>query len=333
MRFAAKGFLLLTVLMPMLIYPAQSLCQIKGAHGLTISPPISELTIAPGKTESKTIKLTNPTANLVEVYPQAMNFRAKGEEGEPGFYPASEESSNFALSNWLTFLPAKIVLTPQQVSEFDYQIKVPQSAEPGGHYGVIFFASTPPKPDQNLTQVAIASMVGSLILVKVPGKIIEKGQIIEFSAKRFYFKPPVDFITRIANSGNVHFKPIGNIAIKGMSGKELASSDLNATKGNVLPESIRKFDNRWDASKWTFGRLSAALTATYSESGQKLTANFNFWIIPWWFIAAISLLIIIIIIIIIVIIRKKKKAKMANVGISSSGSDSRSNTPSASSMA
>ena len=64
-------------------------------EGLTISPPISELTLESGKSVIQTIRLTNPTENLVEVYPKVMNYRASGEGGEPDFYDEGDDSGKF----------------------------------------------------------------------------------------------------------------------------------------------------------------------------------------------------------------------------------------------
>jgi len=114
-------------------------------EGLTISPPINEPEIKPGETKSYIIKISNPTKELVEATPEVMDFRAKGEGGEPEFYAAEEASGQYALSSWITFAEPKIALAPEQVKEFEYTITVPTNAEPGGHYGAVFFSTAPPE--------------------------------------------------------------------------------------------------------------------------------------------------------------------------------------------
>ena len=39
------------------------------AEGLTISPPTFEMTLKPGEETAHTIQITNPTKNLIELYP------------------------------------------------------------------------------------------------------------------------------------------------------------------------------------------------------------------------------------------------------------------------
>ena len=289
------------------LFPA--FAQIPG-EGLTISPPLVELTLEAGQTSNQVIKITNPTEKLMEVYPLIMNFRAKGEGGEPLFYPASEEGAKFSLANWIKFSQSKIALTPEQVVEFNYQIQAPEKAEPGGHYGVVFFSTEPPKIEEDANQISISSMIGSLILVKVPGAIVEKASLEEFSANRFYFKPPVNLTTRVSNLGNIHFKPKGEITIKDILGNKKESLIVNEPRNNVLPDSIRKFENKWSGNKWTtIGKFSANLKLIYGENETPLESKITFWIIPWWLIALAGVVLLIVIIIIIIIWRRKKRKK------------------------
>ncbi|OGD56351.1 hypothetical protein A2V71_01390 [Candidatus Berkelbacteria bacterium RBG_13_40_8] len=276
----------------------------EGAQGLTISPPISEIDLTPGKVYDGIIKVNNPTKEVVEVYPIARNFSASGETGVPTIESPGEDAT-YGLASWISFSQSKIALTPEQDIEFKYRITVPTDAEPGGHYGSVLFASQPPKPDEKATQVALASMIGSLILAKVPGNIIEKADVKEFTTNRWlYFKPPVNFTLRITNSGNIHFKPQGEIVISNW-GKKKGTLDINSKKGNILPNTTRKFENlTYSQSKWAFGKFTAKLSSTYGENNQPLTDQITFWIIPWWLIV---IKVIILATIIWLIIRKIKK--------------------------
>ncbi len=311
MKFSKILFIIIFLTVNFFIFPLKSEAQVPG-EGLTISPPLFELTINPGQTTDQTIKITNPTEKLMEVYPLMMNFRAKGEGGEPDFYSANDQEANFSLAHWIKYSQTKLALTPEQVVNFNYQIQVPKDAEPGGHYGVVFFATEPPELEEDVSKVAIASMIGSLVLIKVPGDIIEEGNLEEFTSKKFYFKPPVNFIIKIANSGNVHFKPQGEITIKNWQGKVLDKVVVNETKGNVLPESIRKFEEQWAQSspfwKTPIGKFSADLKIVYGDSEKTFTDKLVFWIIPWWIIGA-AIVIIVVIIGLIVWRRKKRKRK------------------------
>ena len=282
------------------------------AQGLTISPPINDLSLKPGGTDSEIIRVTNPTQNLVEVYPVAMNFNSKGEGGEPNFTAANDENSKFTLAKWISFTQPKLALMPNQVVEFKYDINVPAEAEPGGHYGVVFLSTNPPEKTPGASQVSIASMVGSLLLVKIPGDTQEVGTLNEFSSSAFYLKPPVNLTTRISNSGNIHFKPEGTIEIKDWKGGEVNKITFNEERGNVLPDSVRKFENKWLSSDLPFykipvGRFTADLNLKYGANDKTFASTVVFWIIPRYIIITFIALLLLIALVLIIILRKKRK--------------------------
>lgn len=294
----------IAMLATLAIAPAKA--AINQAEGLTVSPPLAELNFEPGKTYHQQIKLNNPTQNIITVYPVARNFTASGETGTPTI-ESPDSNPTYDLASWITFSQPKIVLTSDQEAEFNYTITVPATAEPGGHYASVLFASQPPTPDKNSTQVALASMVGSLILGTVAGDIVEKAEVREFSTNNLiYFKPKADFVLRIANLGNVHFKPTGEIQVKNF-GRSVSNLDINPTKGNILPSSVRRFENLTFTGKWwSVGKFSANLSATYGAKNLPLTSTVTFWIIPYWLIGAIAAIILIII---IWLIRRRRKGR------------------------
>jgi len=263
-------------------------------EGLTISPPINELKIKPGETTENVIRVTNPTSELVEVYPQVMDFRAGGEGGEPSFYISEGDSDKFSLAKWITFSSSKLALTPEQIVEFRYTLTIPEDAEPGGHYGAVFFVSEPPVDTEPESKVSIGSMVGSLILLTVPGETIEKGVVDDFSTNKniFIVGDKATFTTRISNIGNVHFKPKGNIVVKSVFGKEQGVISFNEQAGNVLPDSIRKFENEWRYPWYKVGIYRAELATIYGVSEKPLASVATFWILPWWLIAILIAIVI-----------------------------------------
>lgn len=296
---------ILTLILSIFVYTVHAALP---GEGLTISPPIVEQEIKSGETKTNIIRISNPTDSLVEAYPTVMDFRAKGETGEPAFYESEESAGSYALSNWITFKEPKIAMAPEQVKEFSYTITVPTNAEPGGHYGAVFFATEPPESELQGSQVSLSTMIGSLVLIKVPGQIVEKAVVDEFKTNRkIYFKTPTILNTKIANLGNVHFKPRGDIEIKGWFGTPKDKITFNESAGNVLPDSVRKFENKWQFSAFAFGYFKAEENIIYGDAGKTLTENVSFWILPWWILVV---LIGIILLVVFMIFFKKSKKNM-----------------------
>jgi hypothetical protein len=171
--------------------------------------------------------------------------------------------------------------------------------------------------------VSLAEKIGALVLVRIPGDISEQGTLLDFSGQRFFFKPPVIFTTLLGNSGNIHFKPKGEIVLKNWWGKEITRLPFNNLGGNVLPESRRRFQDAWNAASSPFwkipiGRFTADLRIVYGHSDSILVGKIYFWIIPWWvIIAAVFLLIAII----TYLIKRRRKRKIINEKSSSSSSE------------
>lgn len=298
---------IVSILLVLLIFTILTPKSLAVGEGLTISPPMVELEAEAGKSYDQIIKITNPTQNLIEVYPTVMNFRASGEGGEPAFYPISDEEENYSIGHWVEYAQNKIAIMPEQVVEFKYQIKVAENAEPGGHYGVLFFATTPPKAEEGSNQISISSMIGSLILVKVKGTIIEKGYLEKFFTNLIFIKTPVVFVYRISNLGNIHFKPKGEISIKNIFDDEVDKISINSINGNVLPDSTRKYEEKWEPkNKLLFGRYTADLRAVYGESEKTLSSKIAFYIFPIWFIIVFSV-VVISLVLLILLIRKRKR--------------------------
>jgi hypothetical protein len=107
---------------------------------------------------------------------------------------------------------------------------------------------------------------------------------------------PIQFAERLKNTGNTHLQPAGQVTIKDMFGQKVATLNVNLPPRNVLPASIRKFDQSLDSSvigdKMLFGRYTADLRIVYGDNHQELTANISFWVIPYRLIGIVIVLLV-----------------------------------------
>lgn len=321
--FLQKSFLSFAALAAFFGYTehveAQSTPFKNDAEGMTLSPPSFEMTLEPGTETAYTIRITNPTKNLVELYPSAGNFSASGEGGEPKYEigdKAIENDSRYSIASWIGFFDPKVAILPEQVVDFRFRIKVPQNAEPGGHYGVVFLGTKPPADKEQTSQVALSTMVGSLLLVRVPGDVRESLDVDEFSAPWFFFAPPVDFTFLLRNTGNVHARPMGDVVITDWRGHTRERLEINRMKGSVLPDSRREFNVSWNPDTSFFwnipiGKFHANLKAVYGEEHHTLERSIAFWIIPWWIIITLGFFVLFLIIFItFFVIQKRRKKQM-----------------------
>lgn len=256
-------------------------------QALQITPPIIDLTAKPGQTVIASIKVTNISANQLSVSVQANDFVAEGEAGEPKVLLGDSETSPYSLRNWVV-LPETAVLKSQESRQYDIQIKVPDNAEPGGHFGVIRFSGAVPELEGS--NVGLSASLGSLVLINVPGEVKESLKLEEFFAgnrTKFFETGPIQFGVRLRNNGNVHIKPTGQIEIYNLLGIKEATVQVNPTSRNVLPGSIRKFDQSW-SRKWLFGPYKAKLSLDAGKP-TAISGQLTFWVVPYKTIAGLIL--------------------------------------------
>lgn len=263
-------------------------------QGLEISPPVIQLSANPGQTVNVAIKLRDITSGPLVVTGKADDFGAKDETGNPQILLDETGASRFSLKYWIKSVPS-LTLQSQQEQSLSIPINVPANAEPGGHYGVIRFTGLPPSVSG--TGVSLSASLGALVLLRVAGAITERLENTQFFASqnghphRFFEYGPVTLTERIHNAGNVHVEPAGSVKVYNLFGHQVAQMGVNQKAGNVLPDSIRRFDQTL-AKRHLFGRYRATYNVVYGASKQHLSATMTFWVIPWRAIIIILVILI-----------------------------------------
>ncbi len=282
----------------------------EAARALTVSPPLKEFSGNPGETLSGMIRIYNETDADVNVTPSLSAFGAKeGESGEPKVVDLGAEDQARSLASWITLAPGPYTVKSLDWQNILFEIRIPQDAEPGGHYAVVFFS---PQASDASQSVTVDSKTGSLVLLTVSGDIQSSVKIESFDSKgsqRFFAATPVPFELRLRNEGNVHFRPGGAVQITSMFGSKKAEIPLlkENTGGNVLPQSIRRFDVTWgeateqSGSFWAsvrnewrdfhFGRYTAQAVVALPDSKTE-TRQASVWIIPWHLLLVIFILLV-----------------------------------------
>ncbi len=258
---------------------------------VTVTPPLFQLTIGPGEFWSSSLKIVNSNAYDVTYYAQAVDFSAEGEAGQSKLVPllddaGERERSTYSLGSWIEISPDPIVVKKGSSLSVPFSVRIPEYAEPGGHYAAILVGTQPPDGSPGGSVVKVSSYVSSLLLVRVKGEIVERGRIREFiSTKTWYDTAQASMSLRFENMGNTHVRPQGEITVFNMWGKERGHLPINQEQGfgQVLPQSVRKFDFVWkgDGTSFDIGRYSAVATLAFGqEAKQNVTATTYFWIVP-----------------------------------------------------
>ena len=273
---------------------AQNNQQPGGGQALEIGPTIINLKGDPGDTVKATISLRDVSPTKLIVTNQINDFTADGEDGVPKLLLNNEEAGPNSIIPWIKPLP-QFTLTPKQVQELDLVVNIPKTAAPGGYYGVIRFTGIPPELED--TGVALNASIGTLVFVRVNGDAKESVAIEEFSVNDggnpgwLFESTPLNFVLRLKNNGNVFESPEGKVTVTDMTGNAIGTLVFNQQKRNVLPTTIRKFEQPLDETvigdKWLFGQYKAVAEVAYGTKGETMKSELTFWVIPYRLIAAI----------------------------------------------
>lgn len=270
----------------------------QSGNGFRISPVRAEYTIEKGKSESLTISLENPSDVKTVAKSVVNNFvPSVNEDGEARII--LDENGPTPKNNFKSLVAplGDVELAPKEKKDVQVTISVPADANAGGYYGAVRFV---PQQAAGGGNVGLTASVGTIVLIRVPGNLTERLDLVQLSAsqngkaKSFFTSGNVSALLRVKNTGDIHVQPFGKILVKNMFGKTVYDYEVNNTepRGNVLPDSVRKFEDQIKA-KGLIGRYTIQANVGYTQgSGNLILAKASFWYIPTWALIALLLVIL-----------------------------------------
>lgn len=286
------------------------------ASALTVSPARVEVAGDKGQTISDTFLLINEQDSDQTFYTSVENFDSQGESGTPNFTPSKE-----GLPSWVS-VTEKVTLKKGERLKVPYSIVIPKDADSGGHFAAIFLSTVPPATEEG--QVSVGAKVGMLILLKVNGDVKEEGGLLSFvikNDKKVLTNLPIDFVYRFSNKGNDRVKPEGSVVITNTFGGEVTSLDANKTLGNVLPNSVRRYELRlgdkeapaisapffeqvkFQKENFALGMYTAHLKLSFGANGVA-DSSITYFVFPWQLVT-VSLVIALVILIALTLLLKQ----------------------------
>jgi hypothetical protein len=266
----------------------QSLDQVS----ISVSPRSLDIAINPGESIENIFRVTNGSDETIKIEPSPKNFLPRGNEGA---IELLEDSTPFSLADWISVSPGGPVSVPaKKTVDFIVTISVPNNADPGGHFGSVVFRTLPAQQDQDGGGALISQEIAPVILVKVPGDVLEAASISSFKPLKSFISDETssEFELIIKNDGNVHFRPTGQVTIKNTIGREVAK--INIEGQNVIPGAERKMNVVWDDFGLRMGRYTAEATVVYGSDNNILNAKTSIIILPLKKIIPLALVIIVI---------------------------------------
>jgi hypothetical protein len=267
----------------------------EGGQALEVAPPIINLTADPGQTINTQIIVRNISNGELSIVNEINDFIAADENGAPKVIIDEEIDNPYSLKAWIE--PIKeLKLASKKTEKLNVTIRVPKNASPGGYYGAVRFSGIPSSLEG--TGVSLSASIGSLLMIRVSGDTKQEMAVEEFYTSHKGYNSsvfegkPIDFSVRLKNNGNVFEKPRGQILIYDMFNNLIAAVNVNLSSSNVLPDSVRKFDQTLDSAtlgtRMLFGQYTAKLKMTYgADYKQTVETELTFWVIPYTLILTV----------------------------------------------
>jgi hypothetical protein len=256
--------------------------------GIYISPVRTELVVSPGETKTVTVTVKNVTSATATYKVIVNDFIAGDNElGQPALIlDDNKYAPSHSLKRHIAAIP-NVTVNPGESKDVKVSISMPKDAAGGGYFGAVRFLAVGGKQGQNIT---LSASVGSLILVRVPGDIKESMTLASFDVRKsetsnsassfFTSNKNLYVMARFKNTGNVHEQPFGKIILK-KGDKVLQTTEINNTdpKGNVLPDSIRRFSVKLNkVGMW--GKYTVEGNFGYGTTGQLISGKTSFFVLP-----------------------------------------------------
>jgi Peptidase family M28 len=241
LRTLVKRAILLILLAVLLAVVLPAPAQAQTTFDIKIFPSKLELTGDPGNTQQFVINVQNlgQRDQTLSVYFNDYFIKRNNQFvfQKPGHY-------SYSCATWLATDTPEVVAPAGQTVQKAFTLSVPAQAEPGGHYGVIFFEQVQPTQGARVTTVP---RIGVVTLVTVPGVIVRAGKITAVDVTSRWFWPTRKFPimpkrkvhARVTfyNEGNVHLTVKGKLTYAPSFGWNTGSVDLGEI--TVLPKTTR----------------------------------------------------------------------------------------------
>jgi len=209
---------------------------------LSLSPPLLEVMIKPGKGITKAYQVTNKGESDLYLTTLIVPFVADPQTGQIIFQPDAGFGPRFSLHNAHLQLGQTFRLAPGKSQQLVLNIKIPPSLPEGDYYYTFFVQSSAKGQFLGQSGTAAQAKIGSHLLISVSqtGILNPQGKISQFIAQPKFADlfEQVNFSLAVANTGKVFFKAAGKIEIKDWLGKKQA--ELLLRPDNILVNSQRK---------------------------------------------------------------------------------------------
>ena len=278
------GLILLILAGQFLFFPQVSLAQ---SFSLSVTPPILEAMIQPGKKIIYTFDLENHSSVPINLTAKLVPFEAYDDQGQIRFLNESPPEF-FSLLNAHMAFNQPFSLNPGQKLQLVVRIAIPNN-QPEGDYSqtLLIEQSASQNLSGNISQSLGAVGTNILLTVSQSGQPDRSLDIASFVPQNAYFNKIVDslsvvnFDLRLKNTGRAFFKPDGSIFIRS-KGESENIQEIKIRPDNILPDATRQMVCLEQPCFFKPPKLIGSYQALFEFvlDGKKHQSAITFWVFP-----------------------------------------------------
>ena len=291
---------------------------------LIVSPLLIDVTANPGEKVQEKFRIRNNGSQPINLIISVNKLNQIGESGQ--IAPIDPKPGDS--SSWVTFDKTTFKAPVKEWTDVNLNINVPKEAAFGYYYAIRITQNPTDIPQKGGAAKLVGEVIVPMLLTARKDGAVKKAKLVEFKPTNFVSEyMPVEFLTRIQNTGNVHMKIRGNIFIRGQGAKDAGILEVNEAQGITLPGATRAFTSSWNdgfiemkdenengvpkldsqgkpkkslsvnwdkISNFRIGKYTANLLLVYDDGtrDQTLEGTTTFWVFPYKLIAFIILIVI-----------------------------------------
>jgi len=235
MRYNDMGLLAVLALLLLIFLPCT---QAVIVSGVIFNPEVNagehvshEITVSQKSTE-------NATDLTIDLYDWNQTIDGSNIVGEEG-----SVKTPYSAKSFLNVTPSSLHLEPGSTKKILVEGDIPADTSPGGRYAIVSIMDSPKLAGKGEGTAGLVSVVvgyKALIMIKVRGDILQTAEITDLSVEKSISPKQQNVTMTLKNTGNFHYKPDIELAIKDKNGNILANDTL-VTNSSIIPPFSHNF--------------------------------------------------------------------------------------------
>ncbi len=254
----------------------------KNRELVTLEPALQEVIIENEARTTVPIVLENTSSVEQRFNLRVVDFGSLDESGGVAFL-GSGDPREYEAAKWMEIPVKDILVAPQSKTRVDVTIKNDDTFSPGGHYGAVLFENdTPDTNADDKTRIAVRQVFSALVYVRKVGGEVFSFRLEGKEYRKQLWRLPETVNLRFTNEGNVHVIPRGTVRISDPLGRTIKKATINQSSGLVLPNTSRRFDERFGSltGAWLPGQYSVRVEYRYDGKDTFEVSGEKYWYWP-----------------------------------------------------